>query len=550
MGVGAIGSLPPPRRFSVYIVAATLGVLAFLIVYGPGHLVGSNRYWSLPQADERMALMGYRYFLHDTWHWPLFLNTAVNAPYPKSVAFLDCIPIWALFNKSVATLFPPWESFSAHAYLGLWHGLAYALQPVFGVACVRALGHTSWRTNLVAAAFFLAVPTWIFRYAHPALSAHWLLLWALYLYLRTPVGTPTPRRLGVARIAQLVVATLVTPYHAALSLSIYLPAVLRARDRRSIAIWLPLGVACVGLACWFAGYFAPEAARAQWGFEKESANLLGWLVPLRSGLIGDARWLANPEGTPWQYEGYAYLGLGVLVLLALYLPHARTLRGVIARHRWLFAIVVASALFALSNHIYFGSHEIATYRLPSLLRWVRDQFRSPGRFVWVPTYVLLLFLLHQAVTRFTTRRGFAIVALAAALQLVDATGDWRWQRATTTGPQSGLIDAAIWRPLLHAHDAVMILPPYSCVTADNAETLDHASMEIQLLASERALPINGTYSARDMRHCAAEQAAWPSLALVPGTLYVLLPEALSVADRFAAEGATCTAFAYGRYCSR
>jgi hypothetical protein len=264
-------------------------------------------------------------------------------------------------------------------------------------------------------------------------------------------------------------------------------------------------------------------------------------VPIRSGIIGDARWLANVEGTPWQYEGYAYLGLGVLLLLALYLPHARGLRGAISRHRWLCAIVVGSALFALSNHIYVGSHEIATYRIPAVLRWVRDQFRSPGRFVWVPTYVLLVFLLHQAFTRFATPRRFAIIALAAALQLVDATGDWRLQRLTTNGQQGGLLDLAVWRPIVHAHDAVMILPPYSCVTGDNAETLDHASLEIQLLASERALPINGTYSARDMRHCTAEEAAWPTLAVVPGTLYVLLPQAFSVADRCAADGATCTA---------
>ena len=544
------GRTNSPPRLRVYAVVAALGLITFLVVYGPGHLLGTSAYWQLPQADERMALIGYRYFLHESWHWPIFLSHAVNVPYAKSVAFLDCIPLWALINKSIATLIPPWESFSSTAYLGLWHGLTYALQPVFGVACVRALGHTSWRTALVTAVFCIAVPTWIFRYAHPALSAHWLILWALSLYLRTPAGAPTPRRLGLARLAQLVVATLVTPYHAALSLSIYVPSVLRSRDRSSIAMWLPLGLACVALACWFAGYFAPEAARAQWGFDKESANLLGWLVPLRSGILGDARWLANPEATPWQYEGYAYLGLGVLVLLALYAPHVRSLRGAIARHRWLVAVVVISALFALSNHVYFGSHEIASYRIPSVLRWVRDQFRSPGRFVWVPTYALLIFLLHQAFTRFATPRRFAILALAATLQLVDATGDWRLQRLTTNGPQGQLLETAIWRPIVHAHGAVMILPPYGCVTGDDAEIHDHASLEIQLLASERGLPINGTYSARDMRHCAAEESEWPTLALVPGTLYVLLPQAFAVADRFAADGARCTTFAYGRYCAR
>lgn len=66
----------------IYFVAALFGLATFVIVYGPGQLLGTNAYWQLPQADERMALMGYRYFLHDTWHWPLFVNQTVNVPYP------------------------------------------------------------------------------------------------------------------------------------------------------------------------------------------------------------------------------------------------------------------------------------------------------------------------------------------------------------------------------------------------------------------------------------------------------------------------------------
>src|ERR1043165_1260106 len=84
------------RARHIYVVAAMLGVTAFLLVYGIGNVMGSNTYWDMPQSDERMALMGYRYFLHARWHWPLFVNDAVNVPYPKSVAFLDCIPLWAL----------------------------------------------------------------------------------------------------------------------------------------------------------------------------------------------------------------------------------------------------------------------------------------------------------------------------------------------------------------------------------------------------------------------------------------------------------------------
>jgi hypothetical protein len=529
----------PARALHIYLVAAAIGLGAFLAVYGPAHLVGASTYWQMPGIDERMALMGYRYFLHDTWHWPVFVNDAVNVPYPKSVAFLDCIPLWALINKAIATVVPPWRAFSADAYLGLWHGLAYVLQACFGVACLRALGHRSWRAGLVAAVFLIATPAWIFRYGHPALSAHWIELWALALYLRTPPS----RWYGVA---QLAVACLVSPYHAALSLPLFLASLLRSRA----VIWLPVGLAGMALATWFAGYFASEAAGPQWGFRWESANLLGWLIPPRSGILGDAQWIANVNPNPWQYEGYAYLGLGALGLLVAYLVGAKP-RAVIARHPFLFAIAVAAGLFALSNHIYFGSHEIATYPIPRLLRWVTYQFRSPGRFVWIPMYVVMIYLLHAALTRAVRWRGFALVALATVVQVVDAGGEWSWQRASTAGPHGPMLDLATWRPLVHSHRAVVILPPYPCVESrvDDAPTFDHASTEIQLLASERALPINGTYCARELRKCDAEERAWSTLEPEPGALYVVLPPAAAVATRFAARGLRCGSFAYGQACS-
>jgi hypothetical protein len=529
----------PTRAWHLYSVAAAIGLAIYLIVYGPGHLFGTTAYWEMPFQDERQSLIGYRYFLHEPWHWPLFVSDRINVPYPKSVAFLDCVPLWAFANKLIATVVPPWESFSEHAYLGLWHAIVYALQACFGVAVLRVLGHRSWRAGIVAALFFVSLPTWIFRYPHAAASAHWLLLWALYLYLRTPPRSPMTRRLGVAWLCQLAVAALVYPYHAVISLAVFVASLARARQQRSFAIWLPLGLASVLAATALVGYFAHETGRRQWGFEFESANLLSWLVPVRSGIFGDAQGIATVMGTDWQYEGYAYLGIGTLLLLVWW--HARSLREVIARHAVLFAIVCAFAVLALSNHVYFGSHEIFSFPIPSFLRWIPNQFRSPGRFVWLPTYVLVAYLLHWGL-----QRRFALVAIATVLQLIDARGDWALQRANTSGPSGVQLDIATWRLLVHAHDAVVVLPPYSCRTGDNVPTLDLASMDIEMLASERALPINGTYSARPWRRCAAEQKAWPTLQPQPRTLYVLFPPALGIADQL---DARCEDFALGRVCS-
>ncbi len=543
-------SREPARPWHVYAVAAALALALYIVVYGPGHLLGTNAYWTLPVLDERMALIGYRYFLHEPWHWPVFVSHAINVPYPTSVAFSDCIPLWALVNKTIATVIPPWQSFSSHAYLGLWHGLTYALQPCFGVAILRRLGHRGWSASVLSALFFLAVPAWIARYGHPGLSAHWIELWAIYLYLATPAGGPWHRRLTVAWIALLAIASLVTPYHAAMALGVFIASLVRSRQARAAATLLPLGLASIAIALWFAGYFAQQIATAQWGFSRESTNVLSWLIPIRSGILGDARWIANVDATGYEYEGAAYLGLGGLALLALLLPQVRTLPAVARRHIALFTFALACWLFAMSNHVYFGSHELVTFPIPKLLRWLTLQFRAPGRFVWIPMYVLLAYVLHRSLTRFAVGWQRAIPVIAVAIQLLDASGEWKAQRAETDGARAVILASDRWRPLVDAHDAVAIYPSYFCVLDSGYTSGPHIlSSEIQLLASERGTPINGTYNTRPIRDCAAELRQWPRLEPRPGTLYVLLTEATAIADRFAAGGAHCAAFDAGRVCS-
>jgi len=112
-----------------------------------------------------------------------------------------------------------------------------------------------------------------------------------------------------------------------------------------------------------------------------------------------------------------------------------------------------------------------------------------------------------------------------------------------------VLNVDAWRSLVHTHAAVFVHPTYNCLTGDGVPQLSEISTELQMLASERALPINGTYSARATRDCAAEEQAWPTLAAEPGALYVLLPQAMALAERFAAAGVHCAVFDRGRVCS-
>jgi hypothetical protein len=531
----------------MYAVAGAIGLLAFMIVFGPGHLVGTSSHWDMPLQDSRAYLMGYRYFLHEPWHWPVFVTHTMNVPYTKSIAFTDSIPLWALINKSIATVVPPWGTFTERAYLGLWYGVVWIAQPCLGVACLRTLGHRSWFAGLVTALFFIAVPAWTLRHVHASLSAHFLLLWALLLYLKSTVGGAAPsRKLRIAQLAQLGVSAMINPYHAVFSFGLFLASVVHTRRLVPIALWAPAGIAAIGIAAWFAGYFAPEAKLAVGGFDVASANALTLVMPFRSGLVGSSWW---KDATGYQYEGVAFLGFGILVLLVAYLPKGRDAWPTIKRHPFLLVLAVAAGVFSLSNHVFIGRYELVSFAVPHRFQWVAEQFRCPGRFVWVPMYVLIVFVLHRSLTRFTAGWQRAIVVGLALLQLIDVTGDWRVYRENTTGAKPTYVKVEAWRPLVHAHRAVYVLPSYDCVL-DGTPSVDQVSLDIQFLASEKAIPINGVYSARPTRDCQRDAAALMSLTPADDTLYVVLRRVLTVSERLELLGASCGEFEFGRACSR
>ena len=543
---GAWWNAPASPR-QAYGLAAAIGLLVYLIVYGPGHLLGTSTYWDLPQEDSRAYLMAYRYFLHEPWHWPLLTSHTINLPATKAFALSDGVPIWALANKLVATVLPPWRAFSARAYLGLFHALSHVLQPCLGVAILRLFGRRSRGEAIVTAVFLLALPAWIFRYQHAALSAQFLILWPLYLYLRTPPGAPPPVRLQIGWLCELAVVAMTNPYHVVMSFGLFAAALVRSRRWRALA-WLPAALAAIALAAGLAGYFARATATPMGGFEIYTTNVTSMFVPARSALLGDARtWFGDLAPINNQYEGTAYLGLGLVILFALFLPRARSLRGVIKRHPGLFAIALGAWCFALSTRVYFNSHLVLSYELPARLHFLEVWFRAPGRFVYVPMYVLIVFLLQWAFRRFTSGWQRFVLPALAIVQLVDASAQWRFQHDYTQGPYPHVLPMQPWRALVQAHATVLELPTFDCLSSDWTKL--KPALEIAYYASERAIPINGVYGARPVRDCTEDARAFTTLTPADHTLYVWFTTRERFPRRLEKLGATCGAFDYGWACS-
>ena len=205
------------KKYRWPLTGALLGVLVFLAVYGVRVLDPTSVDWILNSLspDPIQHYLGWELFRRSPVHLP-YIGANYNAVYPfrTSVLFTDSLPLAALFFKLLGGILP-----TRFQYFGWWGLLCYALQgglaqaviariagvqPTFGrddkskaaIAIIMSPGQTAklWGSVLGAGVLVLFPALTIRMFAHTALAANWLVLLALYLWLRSDELMPTTRR--------------------------------------------------------------------------------------------------------------------------------------------------------------------------------------------------------------------------------------------------------------------------------------------------------------------------------------------------------------------
>src|SRR5262249_42073209 len=122
-----------------------------------------------------------------------------------------------------------------------------------------------------------------------------------------------------------------------------------------------------------------------------------------------------------QSDGYNYLGLGTIALLALYLvKRPSSVRWVLQPR---VVAVTAAALvctaLAASNSVTFGAHTLFVVHLPGRIYHALESLRASGRLFWPAYYLIVLAALSLTYWNGKPRFRLAILATALAVQLAD-----------------------------------------------------------------------------------------------------------------------------------
>ena len=401
-------------------------------------------------------------------------------------------------------------------YFGAWILLCFVLNGYFGLRLLATITADRSIRSLAACFFILSPPLLLRGYGHESLMAQWLLLAGMVSYQNRWNWKPW--------LSWCVIAALCHPYILVMVLGL-------AAAAASTALWIDRSHSPRTLFChaagisvalyatmWLSGYFCGTGQLAGEGYGYYSMNVLALIDPL----LDWSRFLKQgpiyPDyaifGNFGQYEGFLYLGAGMLFLssmaIALYLKRATPTQS--RQQRWLPLIAVAGLfwLLALSNKIIISDIHLVTIPLPDPILRLLSIFRSSGRFGWIAFYLINLAVISCIATQLPRRAAGILLVLALSLQIADQSLKYKefrqmiHERAVWQTP----LKSARWDILAGSARKLMIAPPHP--------PMQTIYIPFAHLASRHRLQTNAAHLARPKKGDAPTAA----IPISPDTLYV------------------------------
>jgi len=441
--------------------------------------------------DMATYLVAYLHYVQSPWHLPLFYVSALGTPTGTNVISMDVVPIVALVGKLIHSL----TGTTINLY-GAYLFLCFALPGVMMTLVLIAANVRYALAAIIAAIFANAMPALLWRWGHIPLASHFLLIGALALYLFS-LKRRGSRAVSAAWIAYLVLVYLTNPYLFAMVGTVWLCAVIQRRLNGLATTREALGtgaltIALVTTVIALSGQFgAGNGLPFRTNYGIYSMNLLSPLVPQESGFFPGLGGVIDATGG--QYEGYNYLGLGLLLASLIVLPaEVGWLRRNLRLHVALLVAFAVLTAFAISYRVFAGHWLLFELPMPLYISGVLGIFRGSGRFFWLIGYAQIALAIVLGF-----RRAQPVIALclvgAAILQLFDVQPLREGIIASiAAGPGEEELDSGQVARLIAGASHVEVVPSFQCSSNQR-----RANMELMLAMAWANVPTNTVNAPRE-----------------------------------------------------
>ena len=300
------------ERLYTVIAPLLLGALCFILIYGVRILNPGHDSWLLTGGDISQHYIGWEGFRSGAWTFPIGLSDRLTYPTPISVIFTDSIPLLAVLCKLLSPILP-----ARFQYWGLWGLAGFMLTSLTSVQLLKKHApHPAYA--LLASLFFTISPTILQRlYGHESLGGgQWLVIASLLPIVYHEERYHSTKRAAFfwGTLAFLSVGIhiyfAVTCFFSLIAFCLYDLLVTR-RPGTSLAAGASYCLTSLSTTWVLGGLEGGIKGKGAGEVGEFSANLNCLLNPLEYSRF----FPALPIRGIGQYEGFAYLGLGIIVLL-------------------------------------------------------------------------------------------------------------------------------------------------------------------------------------------------------------------------------------------
>jgi hypothetical protein len=419
-----LGRRTVPQTVLFAAFAALLGTLDAGLLIGWHQINPGQVAWL--RKDPAVYQAGWEFLRRAPWSFPPTWLPHLDFPFGISASYLDVIPLVAVPIKLVSPLLA-----NHFQYLGLYVVLCLVLQTWFAFRLMTRFT-TDKAVIFLGVLFFLNSPILLMRlYGHFSLCSQWLILAALYYYFAPTRSAEAPSELWPFLLL-LALSGGTSPYLSLMVLGIALPGSMPAISGG--------------------------------GYGAYSMNLLAPINPSGSSIIFRS-FAVLPLQT---YEGYNYLGAGIIALGVLCVARDPALLGNLWGYR-LRPLVVMSLFFfmaALSARVAVGQKVIVTIPLPSSALDLLAVFRSSGRLFW-PVHELLTLgaLVGTLLTQRAPWAARTVLVAALCLQVFDVLPIRESVAHESSLFERTPLHARDWWMLAKSNRHLIVLPARQCDAA-------------------------------------------------------------------------------------
>lgn len=517
-------------EFDKYRKALTFAVpvLLFMLFFTPAILDPTRVGWLL-DGDWGQHFLGWHAYRQTPLAWPFNHQTLLSHPTGLSLIYTDSNPLVSIPMRWLSGVLPQHFQF-----IGWWFLICLILHYFVAYRLVARHAPGQW-SALAGATLLTLLPTLYMRIGHDTLCAHWLILSALYVFFEIK----DERRKLVGYAGLLGITGLIHPYILFMLLAIWgadqlrvTGALLKGRDWAGLAKAVGLGLLTLippAITLGIAGAYSGQSAGSD-GFGVYGMPLDALFNPSRKDFA--LAFLNGPQPPRMAFEGFQYLGAGLLVLVgaAIWLyrrsPAVKSASEVLAIARplkWPFMILL---VLAITDHIHLYSIKLLDLSFPTPMVNVLNIVRASGRLFWPIAYTLV-FLALICIYRTRPRTMGLLLGAALVLQLADMSQFATHIRTLTgraaTGQSFSLTPSPQWSVVMARTEMVSFQPAVPL-------TEKRAFYEIILHALDRKVPVNMMYAARENPHQDAiqrqEYSEFRAGRLNPRRLYVMLGKAV------------------------